>query len=193
MARLFTLVGIVLQLLGAACVVVSGSRAFWRQALFDPARAFIGWAWRRLTDPVLRWIGKARPRVAQARGATDVAFATDSARGSRDFAPLAADLSDADKITELDRRIQEINADTGRLANQLIERIEARDRRHNDLAREFRSYAGEQVVQDRQRAIRELRVQALGLFLVTVGSCFQAVGSLLPSENNPTSTGTGCV
>jgi hypothetical protein len=193
LARLLSLIGIGLQLLGAACVAGSGFRSLGRQALFDPTRAVIGRTWRRLTDPLLRWIGKAPPRVAQVRAATDVAFAIDSARVSRGFAPLADDLSDADKIAELDRRIQEITADTGRLASQLIERVEAQDRQQKDSSREFHGYAGEQAVQDRERAVRELRVQALGLFLVTAGSCLQAVGSLLPSENNLTSTGTGCV
>jgi len=182
LARWLSIIGIGLQLLGAVCVAIPGGRSLWREALFDPIRAFIWRTWQRLTAAL-----RGR-RVAQVRGATDIAVDTDSVRAGRSFAPLADDLSDAAKIAELDRRIQAIITDTGRLANQMSDRIEAQERRLSDLSREFSAYAGEQAAQDRKRAVRQLQVQAIGLFFVTIGSFLQAAGSLLPSENNSAST-----
>jgi hypothetical protein len=67
--------------------------------------------------------------------------------------------------------------------------MEAQEWRHSALSRELRAYAGEQAVKDRKRAVRQLRVQAFELFFIAIGSFLQAVGSLLPSERNPASTG----
>lgn len=188
MAHWLTVIGTVLQFLGAA-VVIPGSRSLWRDALFNPTRAIIGRAWRWLSGFLRRLVGKARPQVVQVRGATDVAFGTDSARVTRGFAPLADDMSDAEKIAALERQIRAVVTDTGNFANHMLDRMEAEERRHSDLSRELRAYAGEQAVEDRKRAVRQLQVQALGLFFIAIGSFLQAVGSLLPSDSNPASTG----
>jgi hypothetical protein len=77
-----------------------------------------------------------------------------------------------------------------RLAGQLIARLEALDRRQDDSLRELHGYAGDQAKQDRKRAVRELRVQTLGLFLVAAGWCLRVVALLLPPDaaSGPCST-----
>lgn len=188
MATWLTLAGIVIQCLGAAVVVIPGSRSLWHEAL-NPVRKFIEQTRRLMVGFLRRLIRKAPPPVAHGRSVTDTASPTDSVRAGISYAPMADHLSDAEKIAILDRRTQAINTDLGHLANQTSERIDAQDRRLNDLEGEFRAYAGEQAVQDRKQAIRQLQWQAVGLIFVAFGSLLQAWGSLLSLDHIPGSTG----
>ncbi len=84
-----------------------------------------------------------------------------------------------DAVAELDRRIKEIIAEIGRSENQLRDKIEDQDRRHDKLSQAFNQYMSEQDENAKRRDRRGIRFEATGLFMVTIGAIMQALGSLL--------------
>lgn len=178
------LLGLFLQLVGAVTAAF-GVFLIWPQdaaggeRLLDPATRAVRRSWRRLTDPVLRWIGRPRPRTVQIGGVTSVELAG-SIRPSTRYPPLAADLAIRDAIAELDRRSQAIIAEVARVESRLLDQLEKQDRRHDDLSRAFDGYVGQQDEHARQRARRGVRFEAAGLALLTLGTVLQAVGQLIP-------------
>ena len=185
------LAGLVLQL-GGSVVAALGLLAIWREAA-GPGDRFLASVTlpvsrtrRRLTAAALGWLrrrGWVRtppPRVAQGRGTADVAFSTDSARASAGHAPLADDLSDADKIAVLDQRTRAIAEWVGRTDSQLFARLEAQGPRHTELQQRIDRDAAEQAAQARKRDKRDARRGVWGLIAVGVGTLLQLVALLIP-------------
>ncbi len=185
MVLALTLVGLALQLAGAA-VTGWGARLIWRQAatggerLLDPAVDTASQSWQRLTDPVLRWIGRPRSRSVQIGTATSIETAG-SIRPMKSYRPLATDLSIPDAIAELDHRTQAIIAEVSRVNSQLLDGLDDQGRRYDDLSQVFDRYVAEQGEHARQRDRRGIRFEAAGLALVTIGAIAQALGQAAAS------------
>ena len=62
-----------------------------------------------------------------------------------------------DAVAELDRRIKEIIAEIGRSENQLRDKIEDQDRRHDKLSQALNQYMSEQDENTKRRDRRGIR------------------------------------
>jgi len=184
--RFLTLGGLALQLAGAT-VTGWGASLIWHQAangegLLDPATRATVRLWRLLTNPFLRWIGRPRSQTIQLGGISS-AVSSGSARLSKGYSPLDPDMALRDAVTELDRRIKKLIAEIGRSENQLLDKMQDQDRRHDKLSQAFNQYMSEQDENTKRRDRRGIRFEAAGLALVTIGAILQALGSLLaPSQ-----------
>jgi len=80
-----------------------------------------------------------------------------SARLSKGYSPLDPDMALRDAVAELDRRIKEIIAEIGRSENQLRDKIEDQDRRHDKLSQALNQYMSEQDENTKRRDRRGIR------------------------------------
>jgi len=180
-----TLAGLAFQLAGVAVAGWGVRLVFYEAAtvgerLLDPVTRFVGQVWRRATDPLLRLLGRPRSQTIQI-GSIDSAEIVSSVRASKSCVPLSADLSLAEAVAELDHRTRALTEEIGLIGNNALDKIYEQRKRHDDLGRAFDAYVTDQHKALRRRDLRAVRIEAVGLALVTVGSILQASATFFAS------------
>jgi uncharacterized protein YaaR (DUF327 family) len=76
-------------------------------------------------------------------------------------------------------RIQAVMNDVSRQGNILAEERRSREAADEEIKRHIRSLIESASEQQRQRAIRGLRIEIMGFALITIGAFVQGIGSLV--------------
>lgn len=187
MPTVLRLLGTAMQLTGAA-VTAWGAKLIWRDlaarddTLVGPAVVATHRLLSRYMIKLRQMFRKPQRKTVHGSMSAVAPLPTAKLRGHTNFRQLPQDVASAEAISELDDRTREIMERLGQLTNKLADEIETHQAENTTIAKNLRAALDDRAERERRRAITGIRYEAVGLFLLALGSTLNALGALMPRE-----------